>query len=123
MSTSPQKSINGILRNNCRERLFVPPLQWTDRHLQLLRCFFTEKAEQVGLPHSSCLARCCDDASTDKERQKVIHAAKMLARDCNPVVMRIEIECLLEYQDSLLKCSRLVDFLPSVWRFAALPGS
>lgn len=33
-------SINDLLRRHCRERLLVPPLQWTSRHLDLLGCSF-----------------------------------------------------------------------------------
>jgi len=37
-------SINGILRENNRDRLFVCPLQWTSQHLLLLRCQFRKTA-------------------------------------------------------------------------------
>ena len=33
-------SLNQILRLHPRERLLVPPLQWTSRHLELLQCSF-----------------------------------------------------------------------------------
>lgn len=39
---SESLSINQILRNNSREPLFVPPLYWTNRHLELLQCSFGE---------------------------------------------------------------------------------
>ncbi|KAL7812796.1 hypothetical protein V8C26DRAFT_436794 [Trichoderma gracile] len=33
-------SINQLLRLHCRERLFVHPVEWTHRHLELLECSF-----------------------------------------------------------------------------------
>ncbi|KAI2626747.1 hypothetical protein GGR54DRAFT_637309 [Hypoxylon sp. NC1633] len=40
-TTSPNTtSINQLLRRHCRERLFMPPLHWTDRQLDLLGCQF-----------------------------------------------------------------------------------
>ncbi|KAM4060565.1 hypothetical protein HRG_014276 [Hirsutella rhossiliensis] len=33
-------SILQLTRRHCRERLLVPPIRWTDRHLELLRCSF-----------------------------------------------------------------------------------
>lgn len=35
-------SIYGIVRRHCRERLLVPPLLWTNRHLELLQMSFDE---------------------------------------------------------------------------------
>ena len=37
-------SLNGILRQHSRARLYVMPLHWTSTHLQLLRCRFTPKS-------------------------------------------------------------------------------
>ena len=37
-------SINGIIREHSRERLYVTPLQWSEKHLQLLDCQFARKA-------------------------------------------------------------------------------
>lgn len=36
-------SIPKIIRQHPSEPLFVQPLEWTDRHLELLRCSFKEK--------------------------------------------------------------------------------
>jgi hypothetical protein len=36
-------SINSIIRQYCRSRLYVPPLHWTSDHLQLLDCRFALK--------------------------------------------------------------------------------
>lgn len=35
-------SVYGIVRRHCRERIVVPPLQWTDRQLELLRISFDD---------------------------------------------------------------------------------
>ncbi|KAK3358785.1 hypothetical protein B0T25DRAFT_531157 [Lasiosphaeria hispida] len=41
LSQSPEpSSINNILRNHSRDRLYIPPLQWTAQHLDLLGCRF-----------------------------------------------------------------------------------
>ncbi|KAK0655301.1 hypothetical protein B0T16DRAFT_396682 [Cercophora newfieldiana] len=42
--TPEPSSINGILRQNKRDRLFVCPLQWTSQHLLLLGCQFRKTA-------------------------------------------------------------------------------
>lgn len=41
-------SINGILREHCRSRLFVRPLHWTSDHLRLLDCRFVLQTAQLG---------------------------------------------------------------------------
>lgn len=37
-----QKSINTLIRENARQRLFIKPLLWSERHLELLGCAFAE---------------------------------------------------------------------------------
>lgn len=39
------QSINGLLRQNCGERLYVPPLLWTSRQLDLLDCQFVNNQD------------------------------------------------------------------------------
>ncbi|KJZ74391.1 hypothetical protein HIM_06201 [Hirsutella minnesotensis 3608] len=39
---SPPLSINQLALNHCRERLFVHPLFWTNRQLELLQCSFND---------------------------------------------------------------------------------
>jgi hypothetical protein len=39
-------SINSVIRQYCRSRLYVPPLHWTSDHLQLLDCRFALKRAQ-----------------------------------------------------------------------------
>jgi hypothetical protein len=41
-SATPAKSIHCVLRENCREALYVPPLLWVQRHLDLLDCSFVQ---------------------------------------------------------------------------------
>jgi hypothetical protein len=41
------QSINDILRSHPRERLYVVPLQWTERHLELLGCAFVPQSRAV----------------------------------------------------------------------------
>ncbi|PLB43237.1 hypothetical protein P170DRAFT_481184 [Aspergillus steynii IBT 23096] len=40
---SPNNSIQGILRANSGERLYVRPICWTSRQLQLLNCYFVRE--------------------------------------------------------------------------------
>src|ERR1700722_10911123 len=43
-SQPPQSfSLNGLLRQHCRDRLYVQPLHWTAQHLQLLGCRFVRR--------------------------------------------------------------------------------
>ena len=41
--SSSAASLNDLFRLNCRERLYVEPLHWTDRHLELLQCSFDDQ--------------------------------------------------------------------------------
>jgi len=66
LSRSPEpSSINDILRSHSRDRLYIPPLQWTAQHLDLLGCPFVrdkapkptdEKPTDEGLPAYRILA-------------------------------------------------------------------
>lgn len=51
---APGLSIYQITRLHCRERLIVHPLEWTDRHLELLQCVF-------GQPFRAPVLTCQDD--------------------------------------------------------------
>ncbi|OIW22396.1 hypothetical protein CONLIGDRAFT_638380 [Coniochaeta ligniaria NRRL 30616] len=44
-----RKSINQLLRENARERLFVPTLCWTDRQLALLGCSFVDEHDSIAV--------------------------------------------------------------------------
>lgn len=46
------KSIHDIIRQHPRERLLVQPLEWTQMHLDLLKCSFQEQ-EIDDLPEES----------------------------------------------------------------------
>lgn len=50
-------SIYQRIRLHCRERLIVHPLEWTDRHLELLQCSFERPSRAPTLPYSEKLAR------------------------------------------------------------------
>ncbi|PYH69194.1 uncharacterized protein BO88DRAFT_415123 [Aspergillus vadensis CBS 113365] len=46
-------SIESFLRDNSRDRLYVPPIAWTLRHLRLLGCRFTlQTSKRKERPHS-----------------------------------------------------------------------
>ncbi|GLA77078.1 hypothetical protein AtubIFM55763_008960 [Aspergillus tubingensis] len=49
-------SIDSILRDNSRDRLYVPPVAWTMRHLRLLGCGFTLRtSKRKDRPHSQAV--------------------------------------------------------------------
>lgn len=55
----PNLSIQAILRENNRERLYVRPILWTRRQLQLLNCAFVEEEvhSEKGDPPSESVMR------------------------------------------------------------------
>lgn len=107
-------SINSIIRQYCRSRLYVPPLHWTSNHLQLLDCRFAlKKTRRKGRSKSRRRpATSRDDQSrltdnvTHSERQHqaaklttsqtAIHAANLLLYQAhNTVVKHWAVEDLL----------------------------
>ncbi|KAJ9158310.1 hypothetical protein NKR19_g3423 [Coniochaeta hoffmannii] len=52
LNTAP--SLFQIIRDDCRLRLYVPPLQWTSVHLEVLGHQFVYKTE---IPHKGCKPR------------------------------------------------------------------
>jgi len=40
------KSIHDIIRQHPRERLLVQPLEWTQLHLELLKCSFVDETPE-----------------------------------------------------------------------------
>lgn len=40
LETPQPLSLNDLLRQHCRDRLYIKPLHWTAQHLQLLKCRF-----------------------------------------------------------------------------------
>jgi len=52
LNTAP--SLFQIIRDDCRLRLYVPPLQWTSVHLEVLGHQFVHKTE---IPHKGCKPR------------------------------------------------------------------
>ncbi|KAF4509949.1 hypothetical protein G6O67_001881 [Ophiocordyceps sinensis] len=84
-------SLRQILRLNSRERLLVPPLRWTDRHLELLRCSFDEP----------CPAAPCTQADTREYSGRVFNNLvlsqwKMGAREGHVPGILTEADCPLK---------------------------
>ncbi|KYK59835.1 hypothetical protein DCS_00969 [Drechmeria coniospora] len=50
---SPVLSIRQLALTHCREKIFVTPLFWTNRQLELLRCSFSDAAPAAGPPTST----------------------------------------------------------------------
>lgn len=115
-TTRGAQSVNSILQTNHRERLFVPPLRWTDRHLQLLGCSF------VAPPERDC--RSIADALPDEPRGPIgalissadvsqgINAARIFALGRFISAKYDGICLLLSYPGSALKTSRFVATSP-----------
>ncbi|KAH0493752.1 hypothetical protein TgHK011_000403 [Trichoderma gracile] len=61
-------SINQLLRLHCRERLFVHPVEWTHRHLELLECSFAPSTPE---PAPACLPAL---VPLDKELEEHVNA-------------------------------------------------
>jgi len=48
----PQSSsLNDLIRQHCRDRLYVQPLHWTAQHLQLLGCRFVCRPRPTSSTH------------------------------------------------------------------------
>ena len=61
----PQSSsLNDLLRQHCRDRLFVQPLHWTAKHLQVLGCRFVRTRQ----PSSSTLAGLATPGLSESEQ-------------------------------------------------------
>jgi hypothetical protein len=106
-------SINSILRQHCRSRLYVPPLHWTSDHLQLLDCRFALKRARQNKrlkprrrPATSrdAQSRLTDDVTHSQQQHQaaklttetVIHAAHLLLYQAhNTVAKRCAVRELL----------------------------
>lgn len=77
-SLSPEVSLNSLLRENNRERLYIDPLRWTSRHLQLLECRFVwqKRGEKPNLKPSQILAT--TDINVAWHRRAMYRAEKKL---------------------------------------------
>lgn len=88
-------SLNAIIRENNRERLFVQPLHWRSRHLQLLDCRFVlveadgdakaETTESRASPETCAADKAMfrqQHQSAKTSAEAIVHAAKCLALTC-----------------------------------------
>jgi hypothetical protein len=78
VSQPPQPlSLNGLLRQHYRDRLYVQPLHWTTQHLELLKCRFVRR-QCTSQPVSSTYDRLTppSESAQDTDLQK---AARRLA--------------------------------------------
>jgi hypothetical protein len=67
-SQPPQSfSLNDLLRQHCRDRLYVQPLHWTAQHLQLLECRFV--CRRTPQPASYCLAHLTLPSESEQSRE------------------------------------------------------
>lgn len=85
-------SLADIMRENCRERLYLPPVLWTPKHLTLLGCKIIAKKlpKSTGLDHTKPLALQVsrDGRATvnfiNSPRQWAVRSAELLCRPCVP---------------------------------------
>lgn len=109
-------SINDIIRQHCRTRLYVPPWCWTDSHLHLLGCeFVPEEPQKTGkdcgqattpqparTPGRGADPRECavwgtrrDVSASIKFSRKAVQAARDVSRGFSPDVRRLAFHHLL----------------------------
>jgi len=68
-SQPPQPlSLNDLLRQHCHDRLYVKPLHWTARHLQLLKCRFVRR-QRTPQPASSSQGRLSLPSESEQPRE------------------------------------------------------
>lgn len=103
------QSINSLLRAHCREPLFVPPLVWTERHLQLLNCRFVVSADEYDTDWSSRRDWDPEDTlASDVATSGVERCARMLAHRQSVWSKRNAVQGLLDYPGSIFCSSRRV---------------
>lgn len=100
-------SIDELIRRHPRERLFVQPLEWTARHLELLRCSFELQDDEV--PRGKTVDEAVHDADLMDRRpfSYWTHEAEVLANSDtkNAVIRRI-----LTDRNGPFKCIRPFGF-------------
>ena len=69
------KSIHDIIRQHPRERLLVQPLEWTELHLELLKCSFVDETPEDDPEESENKA-----SEASGSRKIVNHSAKTAER-------------------------------------------
>lgn len=103
-------SIRNILQENCRARLYVPPIAWTSDHLRLLECqFLLVKRGGRKQPHAPSRARCdshdheTDDFAIQSHEQKryddAILAATQLRQPSTLTVKKFAVRDILNFWD------------------------
>jgi len=104
-SQSPQSSsLNDLLRQHCRDRLYVQPLHWTAQHLQLLGCRFVRR-QRTPQPASSTLAGLTPPSESEQSREDS-KANKHPLKDLECAIRRLARSVYI-----LLKRSGLIDLL------------
>src|SRR5271154_3538181 len=99
-------SLNDLLRQHCRDRLYVPPLRWTAQHVQLLNCRFVPRPP-TPQPASSTQARLTPPSESEQAGEDSKHppkqkdisfqiALRRLARGNDLLCKRWGLERLLE---------------------------
>ena len=68
-------SLNDLLRQHCRDRLYVPPLRWTAQHVQLLKCRFVPRPP-TPQPASSTQARLTPPSESEQAGEDSKHPLK-----------------------------------------------
>ena len=75
-ASRPQSfSLNDLLRRHCRDRLYVPPLHWSAKHLELLKCQFVPR-RHTPKPANSTQARLTPPSESEQSGENSKHPPK-----------------------------------------------
>jgi hypothetical protein len=92
-------SINGILRQHARERLYVQPLHWTAQQLRLLKCVFIRQR------HAACRTTGTQTTVDERKAQSVAKVAEDLKSLCTPEFKAITIWDMLREHGFYKSCT------------------
>jgi hypothetical protein len=102
-------SLNDLLRQHCRDRLYVQPLHWTAQHLQLLECQFVRR-QPTPRPASSTLAGLTPPSESEQSEEDS-KANKHPPKHGQDTDLEYAVRRLAYFRDTIVKQSGLIDLL------------
>jgi hypothetical protein len=109
-SQPPQSfSLNDLLRQHCRDRLYVQPLHWTAQHLQLLGCRFVCR-RRTPQPASYTLAGLTPPSESEKSRED-FKANKHPPKHGQETDLECALRRLARSPDLIVRQGALIDLL------------
>jgi hypothetical protein len=107
-------SLNDILHQHCRDRLYVQPLHWTAQHLQLLGCRFVRR-QRTPQPASSTLARLTPPSESESEQSREDSKAnKRPPKHGQDTDLEDAVRRLAYYRDTIVKEGGLIRLLKTL---------